>query len=239
MSPCSCDIITEKSITSPGTTGETIQSLITIINQLPATFFLDSCKQTEGESEHKISDETSEENSLDKVLYSETHEETETERLVRLGEMTPFGTTITKHGDFDGDDINETDNINTGIDASGDNNLMLDVGQSDLTKDLPPLASHSEEGAPVDSDEDYIPDDEELKLSFNDDEQFMPEDDLVEPMDDITIPSKKTKTKTKTKAKKSKRLYQSIKDDGDDRAYQIRIRYDPCIFNKSFVIHNT
>jgi hypothetical protein len=189
-------------------------------------FSLDSCRQDEVESEGKISNETSEESSLDKVLYSETHQETEVERLVRLGEMTPFGSTITKQDDMDGDGITGINQIkNTSIDApiGGDHDLV-DVGHSATTRPVTTtiknLASPGDEDVPVvDSDEDYIPDDEELKLSFKDDEHFMPED--IEPVDDVTI----TTTKT-NKAKKSKRLYQSIKDDGDDRTYQIRIRYD-------------
>ena len=197
------------------------------------------------ETEH-ISDGTSEENSLDKVLHSETHQETEIERLVRLGEMTPFGSKVASYGD--NDSVIETDQLkHTGIDGtkhgddtgsadqSGGRHNLADIGLCTLTnpvpntnKDDPHLTSDfdGEANIPVvDSDEDYIPDEEELKLSFRDDEHYLPKDDSVEPMDEITIATKKTRSPKKKVAKKTNRVYQSVKDDGDDRTYQIRIRY--------------
>ncbi|CAB3980805.1 Hypothetical predicted protein [Paramuricea clavata] len=196
------------------------------------------------ETEHTVLDGTSEENSLDKVLHSETHQETEIERLVRLGEMTPFGSKVASYGD--NDSVIETDQLkHTGIDGtkhgddtgsadqSGGRHNIGDIGLSTLknpvpNKDDPHLTLDFDGKANirvVDSDEDYIPDEEELKLSFRDDEHFLPKGDSVEPMDEVTIATKKTRSPKKKVAKKTNRVYQSVKDDGDDRTYQIRIRY--------------
>ncbi len=177
------------------------------------------------------------------MLHSETRQETEAERLVRLGEMTPFGSTIASYGDNVDDGVVETDQLkHTSMDDTiettkhngdncsagdddGDHNLT-DDGQYDLTNPVPTSDFSSEADVPtVDSDEDYIPDEEELKLSFRDDEHFLPKDNLVEPVDDVTIATKKTKSPKTKVEKKNKKVYQSIKDDGDDRTYQIRIRY--------------
>lgn len=215
------------------------------------------------ESEGTVSDKTREGSSFGKLLQSGTHQETETERLVRLGEMTPFGSAVATSSDNACRGITRTDQfINENTDGnvgcekddaieltnraddithntarcSGD---LADVHHSDLTcsildedKDDVPLTSDNEETLnipSVDSDEDYIPDDEELKLSLREDERFMLEPVSVEPVDDATVKTKKRRSgKTSKEPKKTKRvnLNRSVKDDGDDRTYQIRIRYE-------------
>ena len=190
------------------------------------------------EVEQILSDETSSEASLDKVFQSDNHKETETERLVRLGEMTPFGSLVK---DFDGIGsghvVTESDQlkrdheiIDSTISTNDDGNDSSKTGEyyddsglndSNLESDF----DSEEKVGEVESDEEYIPDDEELKLSFRDDEHFMPDDDLDEPVHDVKVVTKEKhglKGKVIKKTKKGKHL---VKDDGDNRTYQIRIRY--------------
>ena len=159
--------------------------------------------------------------------------------------MTPFGSIVEssasdgameknwlKHSDRDvavdspkhGDDTVKTDD--------GDLDLA-ETGQSTLTKpakdkDEANFASEFERETDIpagDSDEEYIPDEEELKLSFQDDEHFLPDDSRIETVDDVSIATKKTRSPKVKAVKKTRRIYQTVHDDGDDRAFQIRIRY--------------
>lgn len=220
------------------------------------------------ETEDAVSDGISEENSLDKVFSSESHEETDIERLVRLGEMTPFGGMVIKHaanvgldyGEEHYEDNNVTislknsnsicgqldqkdseagtpstiigvcstgdkkdDDDDTGI-VKDDHGVDQDLkfGTTSLLSDIDYEAGIND--PTVESDDDYIPDDEELKLSFMDDEHFLPED--FQHIDDVPVKTKKRKCQKEKVTKKAKRLQKSVKDDGDDRTYQIRIRYD-------------
>ena len=191
------------------------------------------------ERERTISDATSED-SLDKVLYSEDREETETERLVRLGEMTPFGSIVESTGgnavvennQLKHDAVDTTEHgDNTGRTVDGEHNFV-ETGQSPLAKPLDKdessLASEfgSEADVPAaDSDEEYIPDEQELKLSFRDDEHVLPEDNVLNAADDVAMTTKKTRSPKAKVVKKTKRAYQTVYDDGDDRMFQIRIRY--------------
>ena len=195
--------------------------------------------QDEMEHERTMSDATSED-SLDKVLFSENREETETERLVRLGEMTPFGSVvestggnaIVKNDQLKHDAVDTTEyGDNTGRTVDGEQDFV-ETGQSSQTKSLEkdessmPSEFGSKADAPAaDSDEEYIPDEEELKLSFRDDEHVLPEDNVLNAADDVAMTTKKTRSPKAKVVKKTKRAYQTVHDDGDDRMFQVRIRY--------------
>ncbi|XP_028395196.1 DNA excision repair protein ERCC-6-like [Dendronephthya gigantea] len=193
----------------------------------------DSCLGDEGIS---IQNEQSGQISIDRVLHSEARKETEVERLVRLGVMTPFGSTVEKY-DSDAETFNSSrsdgtkcgDNAGTSDDAG---RMKLDgtksnLKQIDTNEDEALLSSDPDieiNEPTVDSDEEYIPNEDDLKLSFQDDEHVLPEDDLEEPIGEASMATNKVQIPQNKAGKKSKRMTQSVKDDGDDRAYKIRIR---------------
>ena len=160
--------------------------------------------------------------------------------------MTPFGSIVESSGSDGAMEKNQLKHSDRDVAVDspkhGDDTVKTDDGyldfaktrQSTLTKpakdkeDEANLASdfESETDIPAgDSDEEYIPDEEELKLSFRDDEHFLLDDSKIETVDDVSIATKKTRSPKVKVVKKTRRIYQTVHDDGDDRAFQIRIRY--------------
>ena len=233
--------------------------------------------------------EISDKSLAEKLLQIGSHKETEVEHLIRLGEMTPFGSMVDNHTQVVVDDLQKRSagKINesmldkepgktnmkfegsTCIKGSGvlscDGHFGSKVGQAGISllartsQCRTGSMSDSELGGngedidddqanddgdydffggldnedndnilPLESDDDYIPDDEELKLSWKDD-QFLPDHGTTsleaEKGPRPTMKAKKSKKRKKKQVKKTKRLHRSTKDDGDDNLYQMRIRY--------------
>ena len=150
--------------------------------------------------------------------------------------MTPFGSMVEKNnGGTETFHSSKIDSIEYGDDTGTPNDAgtmklggaKSDLEQVDVDEDAAPFSSDFDievDKPMVDSDEEYVPNEEELKLSFRDDEHFLPDDDLAEPIEEVSMASKKMRIPKDKTVKKSKRIIQSVKDDGDDRTYKIRIR---------------
>ena len=89
----------------------------------------------------------------------------------------------------------------------------------------------------LESDDDYIPDDEELKLSWKE-ELIMSDDGTTQPEEHVKLSVKaKKKKKHKSKpVKKTAKLHRTTRDDGDDRLFQKRIRYCTSILLRLLLI---
>ena len=205
-------------------------------------------------------DETPNESSAEHLLSIGGHYETDKERLIRLGEMTPFGGIIEKASQ-DQTNFNVLSREGAGhlghkskhlnidlVSNEHDHRHISDVVETmaiDHDNDDPDIIDYvsdnhdqgignQENGEILEgSDEEYIPDEEELKLSWKDEDNmfisdnYMGNKDIIMSPDEELVVSKKYETKQSEKhhrKTKTKQLKCTTKDDGDDNVYQTRIK---------------